>query len=83
MFKIHGKEYPVSMLKCYLSDQTFEELKWLTKIAQMESNAHTIAGLIHIAYVDSMEQLKQMELAKKIQEEDKAVLAKLPDEKKA
>ena len=77
MFKIKGKEVPVSKLECYLHDSTFNQLDWITTYLKAKNNVETLIYTIDHLY-NVLKQHEQYLVDGKI-EEDKEVLNKLDD----
>lgn len=50
MFKIKGKEYNISLLKCYLPDESFKQLTFLREYFNIDHNADVIAATIKSTY---------------------------------
>ncbi len=56
--KIHGKTYPVSMLKMYLDDKIWGMLDQLTKNYHQGNNREMVAALIQMAYSNMLDNKK-------------------------
>jgi len=74
VMKIKGKTYDYSVLKVFLPDVTFDQLKQLTDFYEMPNNAHTLVALVNTYYNDMirLKELAKMEQARKENEEKRS-----------